>query len=348
MKHKHSIGFSPKYSEEIDSKVKPRIYIEIAKRAYKELGWELLYESDSELNGLKSNDILGTSEKISVKVTKRNTVQIQSKSEYGFWDSGINSKRVKSLITSVENELNKITTDEFDEIEKATIVKDNWDDYVVPETISEPKKYKEPIILVPTIGYLLLSVGLGYIISILSVSGLYVIGLFEVVVGFILAYSLKVFLPLSNYTHSKNLRTIIIISIILTYLLNQYFQYLHFKKEYSDLTFLIFISERLKHGFIFKELNTGTIGQVVFWIVQVGLTFLIALFQSFKVIMNYSIDRVPDDVINYMMYLMAKNKQEREIKIELSKKGWKKDIEINMVFEAVGWIYEGQQYNKNA
>ena len=173
------------------------------------------------------------------------------------------------------------------------------------------------------------------------------IGLFEIVVGFILAYSLKVFMPLSNYTHSKNLLTIIFISIVLTYFFSQYFQYLHFKKEYSDLTFLIFISERLKHGLMFKALNLGTIGQIVFWIVQIGLTFLVAFLQCFKLIMNYSIDRVPDDVINYAMYLMAKDKQEREIKTELSKKGWKSDLGQNAVFEAIGWIYEGQQYNRN-
>jgi len=347
MKHKQSIGFSPKYLEIIDSKVKPRIYIEIAKKAYKELDWELLYESDTELNGIRQNDLGRVTEKISVKIMDNNKIQIQSKSESGFWDFGKNSKRVKGLIESAENELNKLSADEINEIDKATTAKDNWDDYVVPETLTKPKKYREPIIIIPIIGYFLLSIGLGFVISFLSVSGVYVIGLFEVVVGFILAYSLKVFMPLSNYTHSKNLLTIIFITIVLTYLFSQYFQYLHFKKEYSDLTFLIFISERLKHGLMFKSLNLGTIGQIVFWIVQVGLTYLIAYLQCFKVIMNFSVERVPDDVINYAMYLMAKDKQEREIKSELSKKGWKSDLGQNAVFEAIGWICEGQQFNRN-
>nr|WP_319573430.1 hypothetical protein [uncultured Draconibacterium sp.] len=347
MKHKHSIGFSPNYTEIIDSKVKPRIYIEIAKKAYEELDWELLYEIDTELNGIRQNDLGRVTEKISVKITDKNKIQIQSKSENGFWDFGKNSKRVKKLIETTENKLNKLSADEISEIEKATIAKDNWDDYIVPDTLTEPKKYREPIIIIPIIGYLLLSTGLGFVISFLSISSVYVIGLFEVVVGFILAYSLKLFMPLSNYTHSKNLLRIIFITIVLTYFLNQYFQYLHFKQEYSDLTFLIFISERLKHGFMFKALNLGTIGLIVFWIVQIGLTFLIALLKCFKVIMNYSIARVPDDVINYAMYLMAKDKHEREIKIELSKKGWKTDLEQSAVFEAIGWIYEGQQYNRN-
>lgn len=347
MKHKHSIGFSPKYTEEIQSEIKPRVYIEIAKKAYKELDWELLYENDSELKGVRRNDFGSVKEIISVKITDRNRILIQSKSENGFWDFGNNSRRVKMLIETTKIEINKLTTEELDEIEKATIAKDNWDDYVVPETLSAPKKYREPIVTIPIIGYFLLSIILGYVISFLSVSSVYVIGLFEVVVGFILAYSLKVFMTLSNYTHYKNLLTIIFISIVLTYFSSQYFQFLHFKKEYSDLTFMIFMSERLKHGFMFKALNLGTIGLIVFWIVQVGLTFLVAFLQCFKVIMNYSVDRVPDDVINYVMFLMAKDKQEREIKTELSKKGWKADLEQNVVFEAIGWIYEGQQYNRN-
>ncbi len=347
MKHKHSIGFSPKYTEEIQSEIKPRVYIEIAKKAYKELDWELLYENDSELKGVKRNDFGSVKEIISVKITDRNRILIQSKSENEFWDFGNNSRRVNMLIETTKIEINKLTTEELDEIEKATIAKDNWDDYVVPETLSAPKKYREPIVTIPIIGYFLLSIILGYVISFLSVSSVYVIGLFEVVVGFILAYSLRVFMTLSNYTHYKNLLTIIFISIVLTYFSSQYFQFLHFKKEYSDLTFMIFMSERLKHGFMFKALNLGTIGLIVFWIVQVGLTFLVAFLQCFKVIMNYSVDRVPDDVINYVMFLMAKDKQEREIKTELSKKGWKADLEQNVVFEAIGWIYEGQQYNRN-
>jgi hypothetical protein len=347
MKHKHSIGFSPKYKEEIDSKVKPRVYIEIARKAYKELDLELIYENDSELNGVKKNEFGIVKEIVTVKITDRNKILIQSKSENGFWDFGRNSRRVNALIEATEIELNKLTAVELIEIEKATIAKDNWVDYVIPETLPEPKKYREPIVIIPIIGYFLLSIGLGYIIAFLSVSNVYVIGLFEVVVGFILAYSLKAFMPLSNYTHSKNLLTIIFISIVLTYFLSQYFQYLHFKKEYSDLTFLIFIAERLKHGFMFKALNLGTIGLIIFWIVQIGLTFLIAFMKSFKVIMKYSIDRVPDDVINYVMFLMVKNKQAREIKTELSKKGWKSDLEQNAVFEAIKWISEGQQYNRN-
>lgn len=347
MKHRHSIGFSPKYSEIIDSKVKPRIYIEIAQKAYKKLDWELLYASDTELNGARQNDFGRVTEMISVKITDQKKIQIQSKSESGFWDFGKNSKRVKSLIESTENELAKLSADEINEIEQATAAKDNWDDYVVPETLTAPDKYREPNIIIPIIGYFLLSIGLGFIISFLSVSSIYVIGLFEFVVGFILAYSLKLFLPLSNYTHSKNLQTIIFISIVLTFFLNQYFQYLHFKKEYTSLTFSVFITERLKYGFTFKTLNLGTIGLIVFWIVQIGLTSLFAFLNCFKVIMNYSIARVPDDVINYTMYLMAKNKQEKEIKTELSKKKWKSDLEQNAVFEAIGWIYEGQQYNRN-
>ena len=346
MKNKHSFGFTPKYSKTLKPTIKPRVYVELAKEAYQKFDWELIYESGSELHGLRHDQFSRVTEKISVIISQNETIQIQSKSENKIWDMGRNSRIVHSIITEVENSLNSLTKDQISEIDKKVTAKDNWDDYIVPETLPTPPRYKQPNILVPIIGYFLLSFGLGYLISNLFLSGVYVIGLFEVIIGFILAYSLKLFMPLSNYTDSKNLIKILFVSVFLIYFLNQYFQFLHFKKEYPDLTFITFILERLKHGLVLKGLDTGTIGQIVFWIIQIGLTYLVAYFQCFKLIMDYSIKKVPDEVINFSIYNLFKNKTEKELKTELRKRGWKNDLEHNMIFNALSYIYAGQQHNR--
>ncbi|WP_289056132.1 hypothetical protein [Carboxylicivirga marina] len=347
MNYKHSFGFSPKYIEEVTPKISTRAYIEIAKKAYEKLDWELIYENDSELNGLRCNDFGSVKEKISISVTDAKKIKIQSKSENGIWDMGNNHKRVKTFIETFDSILDSITEEEIKQIEEKAIAKDNWDDYVIPEKLTPPLKYKEPFIPSLIIGYLLLALGLGYIISLLSLNGLYVLFLFEVLVGLILAYSLKIFLPLSGYTDFKNIKMIILGSIILLFLSNQFFQFLHFQKEYTELTFGTFISERLKQGFLLKGINIGTVGQIAIWVFQIGFSYLIAYINVLKIIIGYTIDRVPDDVINFAIYNMAKNKTESEIKIELSKKGWKNEIEHEVVFEAIGCIYGGQQINRN-
>jgi len=347
MKNKHSFGFVPKYSDEISPKISPRAYIEIAKRAYEKLNWDLIYVSDTELNGLRIGDLGKVREIISIKVIANKQIHLQSKSENGIWDMGKNYKRISQLKETIETILNSISSEEISQIEKDAIAKDNWEDYIEPETLSEPKKIKEPFLPILIFGYLVLSCILSYVISFLSLHGLYFLFLFESVVGFILAYSLRVLLPLSNCTEFDKIKLIILSSIVLLFIMNQYFQFLHFQKEYSSLTFFLFIKERLKHGFLLKNINIGTIGQLVVWAFQIGFSYLIAYINIRKQLIDYSISRVPNDVIEFAMYNMVKKKSEQEIKIELSKKGWKSELEHKAIFEAIGSIYGGQQMNRN-
>ncbi len=347
MTTKHSFGFSPKYTEEVNPKISARAYIEIAKKVYEKLYWDIIYESDTELNGLKRNEFGSIKEVISISVTPNNQIKIQSKSENGIWDMGRNYKRVQTFIETFNSILDSIPTSEIQQIEKEAIAKDNWDDYEIPSELPPPKKYREPFIPALLIGYLFLSLSFGFIVSFLSLKGFYVLFLFEIVIGFAMAYSLKIFLPLSNYTDFKSIKQIIFCSITLLFMFNQFFQFLHFQKEYQDLTFGSFIVERLKQGFLLKGVNIGTIGQLIIWVFQIGLSYLIVCINIARIIIQFNIDRVPDEVINFAMYNLIKKKSEQELKIELSKMGWKKEIEHDVVFEALESIYGGQQINKS-
>jgi hypothetical protein len=239
-----------------------------------------------------------------------------------------------------------IDEEQITKLEELTTAKDNWDDYVVPDIIPKPKKYNEPVIIIPVIGILVLSVAFGFLISRLSVHGLYVIGLYELAVGLIFAYSFKIFLPLSNYADFRNLKTLLGVGILLTFFLNQYFQFQYFKEQYNDLTFSIFIKERLKYGLKIKELNVGTIGLIISWIFQLGFTYLISYLNTFRIVLVFSIERVPKEVIEFALYHFVKGKEERAVRSELGKKGWGKSIEQDMVFEAISAAQGGQEYNK--
>jgi len=350
IKGKHSFAFTPKYKEEFRIAIKARVFVEIAKMAFEALDWELVYFDDHQIEAKRANSFGSSTHSIVAKANHSGEVEVRSESLGNeMWDMGKNSKRVKLFIFAFNEVLKDYDADKLVELEKEVERKDNWDDYEVPESLPAPEKYKEPQLWVPLLGVGIVSLVLAFVIALLSLEGMYVIFLFELGVGVSLAFVLKLLMKQGNYTDWGKIKYVLIGGIVLTFLMNQVFQYQLVLARYGNdpIGFFEFIKLRMEQGLTIKSMNVGVIGLVVSWAIQIGLSYLIGFLRTIAAIVNISIERVPVEVIDYAMYHFVKGKNELAVKHELSKMGWKSDLEQEMVMEAIGGIQGGQEYRRN-
>lgn len=349
IKGNHSFRFTPKYQEEFSIKIKPRIFVEIAVKTFESLGWDIVYQDENQIEAKRKGDFDRWTHKILAKVNHLGIVEVKSESLGNeMWDMGKNSKRVKLFIYAYDEIFKGYDETKLIELENEVEKKDNWDDYEIPETLPSPKKYIQPQILIPLIGIGIVALALSYLIALLSLEGIYVIGLFELGAGIILGFSMKVLMKLGNITDWSRIKLVLVGAVVLTFLMNQVFQYqlILTRNNYEPIGFLAFMKLRLEHGLTIKDLNVGSIGLLISWIVQLGLTYLIGYLRTISAIVKISIERVPIEVIDFAMYHFVKGKNEFAVKQELSKMGWKSDLEHEMVFEAIGGVQGGQNLNR--
>ena len=74
------------------------------------------------------------------------------------------------------------------------------------------------------------------------------------------------------------------------------------------------------HGSIIKNLNTGWIGMVINWVLQLGLTGLFVYSKIVAVLTKYTIERVPNEAVDFAFYLFLKGKQIMKLEMNLLKK----------------------------
>jgi hypothetical protein len=304
-----------------------------------------VFQDVDQVEAKRQGDFEKWTHKITAKIDSRGRVEVKSVSLGNeMWDVGKNSLRVKLFIFAFNEELKEYDTEKLAELEKEIEKKDNWDDYEVPNSLPNPKKFIEPQIIVPFLGAGLIAIALGYLIALLSLEGLYVIFLFEIGVGFIFGFAMKYLMKLGNYTDFSKIKLILIACIFLTFLLNQVFQYhlILARNDYEPIGFLAFMKLRLEKGLVVRDLNVGAIGLIISWIIQVGLSYLIAHFRTVLGMVHVLLDRVPPEVVDFAHYHFVKGKSEIAVKQELSKMGWSTDLQHKMVFEAIDGLQGGQ------
>lgn len=349
IKTNHSINFTPKYQEEFSINIKPRIFVEIAKKTFESLGWDIIFLDENQIEANRKGDFDNWTHKITVKVNQIGKVEVKSESLGNeMWDMGKNSKRVKLFIYAFNELLKEYDETKLTELEKEVEKKDNWDDYEIPETLPLPKKYLKPQILIPIIGIGAVATVLAYLIAFLTVEGLYVIGLFEVVAGIIIGFSMKELMRLGNYINWSKIKFVLIGAVVLTFIMDQIFQYqlILSRNYFVHIDFLTFMKLRLDQGLRIKDIDVGSIGLVISWVVQLGLTYVIGYLRTISAIAKISIDRVPPEVIDFAMYHFVKGKNEFSVKQELSKMGWTSDLEQEMVLDAIGGVHIGLNLNR--
>ena len=351
IKKNHSFGWTPKYKAEFHTNLKNSVFIPIVEKTLQRLGWDLIYKEETTIEAKRkggSMEMNRWTEAITIKFHFGN-VEVTSESLGNeMWDIGRNSKRVNLFIYAFKDTEKLYDKDALTVLEKETKAIDNWDNYVIPENLPSPPNLKRPNFTIPLIGGLILSLMLGYILAKSSINGIYVIGLFELVIAMVITFSLRYLMKFSNYTNHHNLEYLLIGIIILTYFSNQYFQYEIITLENNDarIGFMAFIKLRLTHGLTFKSLNTGWIGLIISWGLQLGLTYVFSFIRLISNITEFQLERVPIEVVDFAFFHFIKGKGEDEVRQALAKKGWTENQNQNEVLEAIGAYQNATEINR--
>ncbi|AZA48489.1 hypothetical protein EG346_09965 [Chryseobacterium carnipullorum] len=351
IKKKHSISFTPKYKEEFKTYVNETLFIAIAEKTFERLDWDFIYKDSHHIEAKRKEETLVNERwtEIITATYKNGIILVQSESLGNeIWDVGKNSKRVKLFIYAYQEILKTFDEQALKELENETEKKNNWDDYIIPETLPKPVKTKSPNITIPIIGSLCLSLILGFILAFLSVKGLYLIVLYEFLVATAIAFVMKYLIKISNYTDFSKLQYVLGAMIILIYILNQYFQYELILNENNldRIGFLNFLYIRFTQGFTINKINFGWIGWIISWIIQLGLTGIFLYLKIIAVLTKYIIGRVPIEVVDFAYYHLVKEKSEEQIRSELAKKGWPDKKNQDEVLEAIGGWQNATELNR--
>lgn len=341
---KHSFNWTPNYKEGVRTSLNKTVFIPIAEKTFQKLDWDVVYKDDNKIEAKRREKSLGIEKWTEIITVTYNFGTLEVKSESlgnEMWDNGRNSKRVKLFIHALKETENEFDRNALNELEKETEKKNNWDDYIIPDTLPKPAESKKPSFLIPVIGGIITSLILGFLIAKVSIQGIYIIGLFEFLVGIAIAFALKFLIKASNFTDLKKLHFLLIAMIIITYLSNQYFQYEIILREnnYDRIGFFEFMKIRFSQGLTIKTLNTGWIGLVISWILQLGLTYAIAYLRLVSTLTSYQLERIPTEVLDFSYYHFLKGKSDEEVRMELANKGWVKTENQDEVFEAIHAIY---------
>lgn len=353
IKKTHSVSFTPKYSEEIITNLSSKVFLPIVEKTIEKLGWILIYVEDNLVEAKRKTESRFKSlESFTESITityDHGKILIKSESLGNeMWDNGRNSKRVKLFIHVLQETEKEFDRNSLLELEKEVEKRNNWDDYIIPESLPQPTVFRKPTISIPIVASVLLSVFLSVILAYITFKGKYIILLFESLIALSIGFVFKHMIRLSNYTNFKKLNYIQIGLIFLLYFLNQYFLYRLILSTSVDVEFgfLDFIKLRFKQGLKIDNLNTGWIGLVLSWIIQLFLTWIIAYVQLCKNVIKYEMNRVPEEVSDFAYYHFVKEKTEDQVRNELANYGWKNKEDQDYVFACIGANQGAVEFNR--
>lgn len=337
---RHSIRFIPQYQESFQTNLKASLFLPIAKEVIQQLDWSLSYPTQTLVEAKYEGHRNRWTEKITMAYEQNmDTITVKSQTLTGsIWDNGNNSKRVRLFIHAFQQTLAKYDQEELVALEKEVEREKNGGNYELPTSLPQPhsKAILEP--------WLIMSIGiisallLGFIMAFVSLKTIYIFGLFEGLIVLVLGVIMRRIIQMSNYTHYKNLETLLSVLVLTVYISNQYFQYYLITEELHDLSinFLAFIQFRLAEGLLIKGFNFGWIGLVVNWLFQLLFTFYLTRIRLVATILVYQVNRIPDEVIQFVKHFFLKEKNIGQIRYELAQMGWKEESDQDEVFDALG------------
>lgn len=348
-KTRHSFSFgTPSYSASFKSNIEIERFNLISQKAIEQLGWELLYEEYGLIEGKASGDYANHFPAVFRITFEDEQITILSKSAKGsIWDLGRNSKRVNAFFETFQKIRSEVTDEEIESIKDAKQAEEAVEDFDFSKPLPPPTS-KEPQIAIPLIGGLLFSVLIGYTLAFITYHAIYIIGLFELGVGFLLGITLGFLLRKSNFTHFQHLNFILIGITILAYVFNQYFLFQNICAESGclDRGFVSFIQLRLENGLVLEDIDTGWIGLVLSWAFQVWFTYLIAKHLMTRAVLSHSLDRIPQEVIDFSVFHFLKYQDSDELKSALEEKGWKEERHQEEAHEAVNAVFIANQMRR--
>lgn len=351
IKKNHKFAFTPKYKSEFQTQLSEKAFFAITNQTFEKLDWDIIYVDEHSIEAKRKAKSLGMSQYTESIIVSFNYGKVTVKSESlgnEFWDNGRNSKRVHLFIHVFQDIEKNYNREELKKLEKEQEAKENWDDYQIPLELPNPNSIRRANIVFPIVLAVITALILAFLIAKISITGKYIIFLFEFIVGLALAYSLKLGIKLGNYTNFNKLRIILIVSIVIVFIGNQLFQYniILSENNLDRIGFFEFLKLRLEQGLIIKSLNVGTIGLIICWLLQLGLTFVFGYLNLIRFLISYVVKRIPTEVIDFAFYHFVKGKDEFQVRAELSSLGWSNEKNQNEVFEALDGIKGNNEMNR--
>jgi hypothetical protein len=353
IKKTHKFAFTPKYKTEFHTQLSEKAFFAITNQAFKKLDWDIIYVDEHSIEAKRKVKSLGLSQYTESIIVTFNYGKVTVKSESlgnEFWDNGRNSKRVHLFIHVFQDIEKNYNQKDLKELEKQQEAKENWDDYQVPTELPKPNAVRKPNIIYPIIFAVITAIIVAFVITKITLTGQYIIFLFEFLIGLALAFSLKIGIKLGNFTDFNKLRNILVGSIFIFFVSNQLFQYNMILGEdnIEKIDFFEFLKLRFQQGLSIKSLNLGAIGLVISWILQIGLFFVFGYLKLTRYLISYVVQRIPIEVIDFAYYHLVKGKDEMQVRAELSSLGWRNEQNQNEVFEAIDGIQGSNEINRTS
>ncbi|NRB59280.1 MAG: hypothetical protein HRU50_04975 [Winogradskyella sp.] len=349
IKKKHSFHWwEPNHEEDFRTHLQQHIFIAIVLKTFEILEWDIVYKDDTSAEAKRQGEWNRWTEKITVSY-HYGTVKVKSVSLGNeMWDNGRNSKRVRLFIHAFNETLKTYDREALKKLEVEIEKANNWEDYDIPTSLPQSHKTRSPKLWIPITGGLISALLLGVIIATLTLNGVYIMILFEFGAGLTLMFMLNQLIKMSNYTFYDHLHYILIGMIILTYISNHFFQYqiIVYRYNLEPFGFWDFMKARMNTGLGFDDFNTGWVGLLVSWVLQMIFTYIIAILRLSSMLIKYLINRVPMEVVDFAYYHMVKDKKEEEIRAELTKMGWDTIQDQNEVFEVFSAIEGANEFRR--
>lgn len=350
IKRKYSFKYKPEFSESFKTDIKESQIIPLTIEVFEKLEWPIVFTDKNSVEAKRKGDWNKLTEKITVTKKPSGRIEVNSKTiEGNFTDFGKNSKRTGLFIAIFQKlaaeykESGKLT-----ELETEFEKQNNWADYEVPNELPKPKEFGEPNLTLTIIGALTIAILFGLLIAFLTVNFTYFIGVYELGIGIGIGYFFGQVLKKSNFIEFRPIQFIVGGMMIVMFITSQFTQYQLIISENNifELGFFQFMKMRFEQGLSIKDLNTGWIGLTLSWIFQMVFPYFLAIGKIAGITANYIIEKIPEKVLEYTIYLFDMQKTESEVRAELSQKGWNKRSDQDNVFQAIAEISSFHQMNR--
>ena len=350
IKRKYSFKYKPEFSESFKTDIKENQIIPLIIEVFEKLEWPIVFRDDKSVEAKRKGDWNKLTEKITITKKASGRIVVHSKTiEGNFIDFGKNSKRTGLFIAVFQ----KLVIDykesgKLSELEAEFEKQNNWADYEIPTELPKPKEFGSPNLALSIFGGLVIAILFGLLIAFLTVKFTYIIGIYEFGIGLGIGYLFGQVLKKTNYIEFRPIQFIVGGMMIVIFITNQLIQYQLIIEEnnISGLGFFEFMKMRFEHGLTIKDLNTGWIGLSLSWIFQMVFPYFLAVSNVAGITANYMIEKIPEKVLEYTIYLFDTEKSESEVRAELAQKGWNKKTDQDAIFQAIAEINGFHQMNR--
>jgi hypothetical protein len=205
---------------------------------------------------------------------------------------------------------------------------ENWDDYQIPKTLAKRNDFKNPNKLFLLIGSLAVAILMGILIGFLFLKGMlsiYIVLFLGVLIGILYNFVAQK----SNILNFKYLMLVSIIIAVLTLFFSEYFIYQSIgtlDAEGIPISFIEFFKYRFDVGLEFDEQtmssSNGTLFLIIGWVVFLILSFFMTYSMLSRSIALSTSNGVPEEVKEFTLYNIQKDKSDAQIRAALSEKGW--------------------------